>query len=51
MLNNGETLNVTLQSPQKAAFGFMGALGVQQFNKTTTIAQLTMVDAIPQRSI
>ncbi len=51
MLNNGETLNVTLQSPQKAAFGFMGALGVQQFNKTTTIALLTMVDAIPQRSI
>lgn len=50
-MDDGDVLIVTLQSPQKAAYQYLGSLSVSQFNKTTTIAQLVMTDPIPQRAI
>lgn len=50
-LVNGSTMKVDIMSPNMMAARYASALAVSQTSKTTTIAQLTIVDEIPQRAI
>ncbi|MBQ7422657.1 MAG: polysaccharide biosynthesis tyrosine autokinase [Prevotella sp.] len=50
-LVNGDVLKVTILSPKQAAYKYRSSLSVSPTSKTTTIAQLQLVDEIPQRAI
>lgn len=50
-LKDGRAEKVTIVSPTTASYKYMAALTVNQTSKTTTIAQLTLKDEIPQRAI
>ncbi|MBO1363314.1 polysaccharide biosynthesis tyrosine autokinase [Prevotella sp. A2931] len=50
-LNEGQILKVKISSPKMAAYKYIRNLAVNQTSKTTTIAQLTLEDQIPQRAI
>lgn len=47
----GEKLKVTITSPRMAAYKYVAALNVAQTNKSTTIAQLVVMDESPQRAM
>lgn len=49
-LKDGDVLLVTIQSPNDAAYKFVNELTVSQTSKNTTIAQLQLTDAIPERA-
>ena len=51
VLADGEIEMVTIVSPTMAANQFVGELSVSQTSKTTTIAQLSVVDPVPERAI
>lgn len=46
----GDILKVSIISPGYAAYKYVNELSVNQTSKTTTIAQLTLSDEIPQRA-
>jgi capsular exopolysaccharide synthesis family protein len=50
-LKDGRAEKVTIVSPTTASYKYVAALTVNQTSKTTTIAQLTLKDEIPQRAI
>lgn len=50
-LKEGRAEKVTIVSPTTASYKYVAALTVNQTSKTTTIAQLTLKDEIPQRAI
>ncbi len=49
-MKDGEVEKVMIMSPRSASYKFAGELSVEQTSKQTTIAQLTLVDAIPKRA-
>lgn len=50
MMSNGQMLTVTITSPLIMSYKYKDALSVAQTSKTTTIAQLTLKDEVPQRA-
>lgn len=51
VMREGQTLLVSITSPNYAAYKYVGALSVSQTSKTTTIAQLVLNDEIPYRAV
>lgn len=49
-METGDILKVSIISPGYAAYKYVNELSVNQTSKTTTIAQLTLSDEIPQRA-
>ena len=47
----GSSLDVTISSPSSTAYKYIGALSVNLPQKTSSIAQLTLTDPLPQRAI
>lgn len=50
-LQNGVTELVTIQAPKNAAYQYMASLSIAPTSKSTTIAQLQLIDPIPLRAI
>lgn len=50
-LAEGDLLKITIVSPRALSYRYAGSLGVSQTSLTTTIAQLTMPNEIPQRGV
>lgn len=50
-LEDGNILKVVINSPEAVAEGYARSLSVSQTSKTTTIAELVLNDANPQRSL
>lgn len=48
---DGSVLNVNITSPKRASYKYVGSLLISQTSKTTSIAQLTLTDEIPQRAM
>ena len=51
MLSNGQTLEVTIQSPAQVAPKFASRLSSGQLSKSTSIMRLVQTDEIPQRAV
>lgn len=51
MLTNGQTLEVTIQSPAQVAPKFASRLSSGQLSKSTSIMRLVQTDEIPQRAV
>ena len=50
-MTSDDKVHIILNSPNNAAYQYQGALSVSQTSKSTTIAQLTLVDVDRQRAI
>lgn len=50
-LNDGEIEKVSITSPRFCAYKYTGSLTITPASKTTTIAQMQLIDEIPQRAI
>lgn len=50
-MEDGESLLVNLVSPKMASYKYAGALTVAQSSKTTTIVNISISDAIPDRAV
>jgi len=50
-MSDGQVLKITISSPLMMSYKYKDALSVAQTSKTTTIAQLTLKDEIPQRAV
>ncbi len=51
LMRKGEELNVVIYSPKMACDKYVNSLTVNSYAKGTSIAQLTIIDEIPDRSI
>lgn len=49
-LANGQSVNVTIQSPRDVANRYVGALKVAQLNKQTSIINISFTDVVPERA-
>lgn len=50
-LGDGQSITVSITTPRKASYRYVGALLVGQQSRETSIATLTINDVIPQRAI
>lgn len=50
-MRDGDVEIINIQSPRMTAYKYVGELSIAQTSKTTTIAQLQLIDENPQRAI
>lgn len=49
--NDNRSIKASISNPTSVAYGFAGGLGVAALSKTTTIANLTLSDIMPERAV